>query len=637
MESTSLQTDSAQRAKLEFAIWRGAFQRAHAAWADAPAELRASLLLVGQPLSRAEAWLFDCPEKMSDSEKLFIVDSVAGNSKRNGRGNVAAALLRTRLGKTVLGAGAAALAIAVHVHGAALSDMINEVALSALPNRFAATAPQPPPIVDVPTAESSPTGKSSPPAEQAVAPMPGDGHGVRRDSPSNAAAGKPLKAADAQQRLRALVSLARERIEQRDSRSALLLAVEAAHVRGPGMQGKALSDAGVTAASLIIQSLAKEIATAALPVPSTAGPSALFCDGGRIVVTAGQDRALVVHRTDTAEKSVRFTEAPFLLRGAAIDKDCGRMVLNGEDHSAEIWSLATGRRIAVMSGHEGMIRAAAFSPDGLTLITASEDASVRLWDARTGRVRAVLEGHNQEVESADFSSDGHRAVTASADKTLRIWNVAQANGSGTLSGHASTVTRAMFSPEGQHVLSTSSDGFAIVWNASTGQQIRRLHRAGTAIMTADFSADGRRIVTTTQDSQVQVWNADSGQQLFELADAEGATRRVVLSPDGQWLLSTSWDGNTWLWNATTGDLIAQMNGPDERVESAAFATGGRNAIALTMDGRLIDWPLFLSPPEAMRHALRLAGDCLSADERATFGLVPEFPAWCRRSAPSARE
>ena len=56
------------------------------------------------------------------------------------------------------------------------------------------------------------------------------------------------------------------------------------------------------------------------------------------------------------------------------------------------------RRSPSSSGHEGSVNSAAFSPDGSRIVTASWDKTARVWDAATGKAIAVLSGHEDAVE-----------------------------------------------------------------------------------------------------------------------------------------------------------------------------------------------------------------------------------------------
>ena len=55
------------------------------------------------------------------------------------------------------------------------------------------------------------------------------------------------------------------------------------------------------------------------------------------------------------------------------------------------------RERKVLSGHDGAVQSAAFSPDGARVVTASEDKTARVWDAATGKAIAVLSGHDDPV------------------------------------------------------------------------------------------------------------------------------------------------------------------------------------------------------------------------------------------------
>ena len=69
-------------------------------------------------------------------------------------------------------------------------------------------------------------------------------------------------------------------------------------------------------------------------------------------------------------------------------------------------------------------RALYLSPDGTRILTATRDKIARIWDAASGRKLAILEGHDSWLSSAAFSPNGSRVVTTSNDGSTRLWDAA---------------------------------------------------------------------------------------------------------------------------------------------------------------------------------------------------------------------
>jgi len=82
---------------------------------------------------------------------------------------------------------------------------------------------------------------------------------------------------------------------------------------------------------------------------------------------------------------------------------------------------------------------------------------VRLWDVATGKELAILTGHKAAVMSCVFSPDGRSLVTGSQDRTIKCWNLGTLREVGSI--RAGYTPRFLtFSPDSQILIAENVDG-----------------------------------------------------------------------------------------------------------------------------------------------------------------------------------
>ena len=174
-----------------------------------------------------------------------------------------------------------------------------------------------------------------------------------------------------------------------------------------------------------------------------------------------------------------------------------------------MWDAATGKAIAVLSGHEGPVLSAAFSPDGARAVTASSDKTARVWDVVTGK-QIVITGKQQEsilckgclyigieannaVKTIDSYGIETQIDLASGEKI--VTEVPRPNG---LIHLGSLATTDLFVSDPDHQLLSLEDGSVRLMTAETD-----LPAHSASISHVLFLNDGR-IVTGAIDGTVRI-------------------------------------------------------------------------------------------------------------------------------------
>jgi hypothetical protein len=177
--------------------------------------------------------------------------------------------------------------------------------------------------------------------------------------------------------------------------------------------------------------------------------SVAFSQNGRVAMTVGEDRTVRLWDTSNGEARGVTAEHPKSIEKALLSPDGKRLLTICHDipgtwwndpaalknrATVALWDTATGKRITVLAGHEGLVNDAAFSPDGRMVLTGGADKTALLWSADTGRPLATLEGHSGAVLGVAFSPEGQIAATldgqwqrdiSEAVNRVRWWDLRQ--------------------------------------------------------------------------------------------------------------------------------------------------------------------------------------------------------------------
>jgi WD40 repeat protein len=170
-------------------------------------------------------------------------------------------------------------------------------------------------------------------------------------------------------------------------------------------------------------------------------------------------------------------------------------------------ALPTGKEVRAFGDHQPF--SIAVSPGG-SLLAAGYWNTVSLWNMATGERIAGLSGIGSYVESLAFSADGKRLAAGTDWGGLELWDVESRAKIWSLKLDGGQVSPAAFSPDGQFVaIGIYGTGTAFLIDARTGKVLDRQKISDLGCGSVAFSPDGRYLIAPSTGGLIK-WPYDRG-------------------------------------------------------------------------------------------------------------------------------
>jgi WD40 repeat protein len=231
-------------------------------------------------------------------------------------------------------------------------------------------------------------------------------------------------------------------------------------------------------------------------------------DDGSLVVTIMDPFVGVVKDARTWKVISTLSGHQGQITGAVFDLDLQWVLTVGEDGSARVWEVQTGRQLQEFRldnrGYRALI-----NRDGSLVCAVQDWPKISLLDTRTWKPRFDLtwpapQSGGHWAKSAAFSPDGTKLAVGDNSGTLHTFDLRDGKTLATTDAHQYEIQQVAFSPDGRFVLTAGGGRGASIWNSSTGANVAVL--GDQFLAGAAFTSDGTRIATLTDDGAMRILN-----------------------------------------------------------------------------------------------------------------------------------
>jgi WD40 repeat protein len=230
--------------------------------------------------------------------------------------------------------------------------------------------------------------------------------------------------------------------------------------------------------------------------------------------------------------------------------------------------VASGREVAVLTGHTKCVACLAFTPDGKTLASGSDDGTVILWDLTARCRRRSFKVYTGDIfKSLEFAAGGRFLFTVSDDNVPKLFDAA--------TGEELPLPWTKAGPFGNQVAAISPDGRTFaqadrtgpgsvvkLWDLPSSQELHTMKSPNGPIMALAFSPDGGTLAGGTwRHGEIILWDVKGGKERLKLWGGFADNDYLAFTADGKTLLSASENCSTArLWDVSTGRVRLVFRG-----------------------------------------------------------------------------
>lgn len=319
-------------------------------------------------------------------------------------------------------------------------------------------------------------------------------------------------------------------------------------------------------------------------------PLLMNCEGTRIAIVAlGMEGGLTVFDTTSGRRLYNFSFEG--VSGSAAFSPSHDLLAAVVNDQLCVWSLATGERVAQLGWEEGhRCSQVAFVSGGAELLGLDKNSGLRVWSLadRGSTAKADANGIYYEHFALDRTQRWLCALTTAARAgrgdgqrgMVDIFDLHGQQRTYSLEGHGAAINIARFSPSGRSMATSSYDGQISIWRLGDRGEARIVARLGADTRHAAFTASAKHAVVAGEFGDPELWTLEEPARIAQLVSKRlhfHGTRHIQLTATEDRVVVVSRSAIVHGWELPSGVAIDSID-----------PTGGISGVtAVSPDGRLI--------------------------------------------------
>ncbi|BBM88046.1 protein kinase domain-containing protein [Candidatus Uabimicrobium amorphum] len=314
---------------------------------------------------------------------------------------------------------------------------------------------------------------------------------------------------------------------------------------------------------------------------------------GNAVATASRDGVIKIWNIATGKAYITIDDMKNV-QSLQYTKD-DQMLIIALENNIQLWDIATGAPVEILTGHTDFVTDIAYSPDGKKLLSGSKDKTLRLWTIPAQPQITLRRGYkNQKIHDIAYHPQGKLFTTLSHDH-IHIWNHKDSRPIRVKKRRNAKMSKVVFSYNGEEIASASEDGKIILWDSGSLDPLYSFATQSKHITQIQYNSDASILASSSVDTSINLWSIERAtskirhKKIMQFDAHLAKVNSITFHPNDQILASASEDNTIRLWDTKNNEQLKVISRHKAAVNFVVFSASGEFLASASDDRTIRIW------------------------------------------------